>query len=146
MAPLSSLVSASPTDQTLLRALTLRIAADVGSIYDPSPTFAYSWDPELPTSPKQHHVGNGHSIDLGPHPADPLARLQSPGEGEHFQGPNVQKQKVFGQEIYVYSGRGGYVYNTHPHVLSTAPRLMCPELAHTRFGDSSSESRLQIQR
>ena len=97
----------------LSHALTRRtsIAADAGSTYEPSPAFTYFWDPDQPTSPKQHHVGNGHSIDLGPHPADPLAQpfLGSEG-GEHFQGPNVQKQKVFGQEIYVYSGRGGYVH------------------------------------
>ncbi|KAH9056664.1 hypothetical protein EDB87DRAFT_1202257 [Lactarius vividus] len=84
----------------------LIVTADAGSIYEPSPAFTYSWDPDQPTSPKQHRAG--HSIDLGPHPADPLAQpfLGSEG-GEHFHGPNVQKQKVFGQEIYVYSGRGG---------------------------------------
>ena len=86
-------------------------AADAGSFYEPPPCFTYSWDPDQHTSPRQHHVGNGHSIDLGPHPADPLARpFQNPEEGEQFQGPNVQEQRVYGQELYVYSGRGGYVH------------------------------------
>lgn len=85
----------------------LIVTADGGSFYEPPPVFAYYWDPDQHTSPRQHHVGNGHSIDLGPHPADPMARpFQSPVEGEHF-GPNVQHQTVYGREIYVYSGRGG---------------------------------------
>jgi hypothetical protein len=99
------------------RALTRRAstAADAGSIYTPPPNLAYSWDPDQQISPRQHHVGNGHMIDLGPHPADPLARpFQDLEENEHFHGPNVQEQRVYGQEIYVYSGRGGYVH-THTH-------------------------------
>jgi hypothetical protein len=110
------IVSKWHSEWTLIaaRALTWRTstAADGGSFYEPPPVFAYYWDPDQHTSPRQHHVGNGHSIDLGPHPADPMARpFQSPVEGEHF-GPNVQHQTVYGREIYVYSGRGGYVH-TH---------------------------------
>ncbi|KAI9456269.1 hypothetical protein BJY52DRAFT_1204831 [Lactarius psammicola] len=73
----------------------LIVTADAGSIYEPSPAFT--------TTP-----GMDTRIELGPHPADPLAQpFQGLEGGEHFQGPNLQKQKVLGQEIYVYSGRGG---------------------------------------
>ncbi|KAI0303483.1 hypothetical protein B0F90DRAFT_1809674 [Multifurca ochricompacta] len=86
----------------------LIVTADIGSIYEPPPTFKYSWDPSQPASLKQHDVNNGHLVDLGPHPADPMAQpFRSPADGEEFQGPNTQEQRVFGREIYVYSGRGG---------------------------------------
>lgn len=105
------------------------VAADAGSFYEPPPSFVYSWDPDQQTSPKQRQVKDGYSIDLGPHPADPFARpFQGPEEGEHFQGPNVQEQKVFGQEIYVYSGRGGYVLI---HTCSARLRGSCVRICYS---------------
>ena len=51
----------------------------------------------------------GQVVDLGPHPADPLAQdFHSVGDATPLDGPTILEQKVFGTEIYVYSGRGGY--------------------------------------
>jgi hypothetical protein len=91
------------------------IAADAGSNYEPSPTFKYSWDPDQPSSPHKRSLNQGTLVDLGPHPADPTAQpYTSETEDEYFQGPNAQEKTVFGQEIYVYVGRGGYVRCTFP--------------------------------
>ena len=77
--------------------------------------------------------------------ARPFQNLEG---GEQFRGPNVQEQRVYGQEIYVYSGLGGYVHTPtcsawlqdscvrldvlyqHIHVLE----IPHPNTAH-KFGD-----------
>jgi hypothetical protein len=87
------------------------VAADAGSIYEPHPTFKYSWDPDQPLSPHRPSLSHGPLVDLGPHPADPTAQpFRSETEDEPYQGPNAQEKTVSGQEIYVYVGRGGYVH------------------------------------
>ena len=47
---------------------------------------------------------------MGPHPADPMAaHIGSQAYDGRLEGPNVLEQRVFGRDIYVYSGRGGWV-------------------------------------
>jgi hypothetical protein len=56
---------------------------------------------------------------LGPHPADPMAQHNRKKENdEHLEGPNIVEKQVFGTELYVYSGRSGYVL--------TVPRVSTP--------------------
>lgn len=89
------------------------IASDAGSVYEPHPTLTYRWDPDgppkLPNGPHLNGQTNGHSFDLGPHPADPHSTgLPSPnGDAGGFPGPNARTQSISGQEIWVYEGTGG---------------------------------------
>ena len=86
-------------------------AADAGSIYDPPPTLVYRWDPEIrPPVGMSSEQSRGPSVDLGYHPADPLA-THIPGDPQSplgIQGPNAQKKEVAGQDIWFYHGNGGY--------------------------------------
>lgn len=89
----------------------LSAAADAGSTYEPYPTLKYRWDPNPNRSTiynRQYNVRGGQGIDLGPHPADPMAaHIGSQAYDGHLEGPNILEQRVLGRDIYVYSGRGG---------------------------------------
>lgn len=87
------------------RGAALIVTADAGSTYEPYPTLKYRWDPKRST---QHNKQcSVQDVDLGPHPADPLAaHIGSEEYDGHLEGPNVREQKVLGRDIYVYSGRG----------------------------------------
>jgi hypothetical protein len=91
----------------------LPVAADAGSTYEPYPTLKYRWDPSPNHSAifnRQYSVKDGQSVDLGPHPADPMAaHIGRQAYDGHLEGPNILEQRVFGRDIYVYSGRGGCV-------------------------------------
>ncbi|KAI0317869.1 hypothetical protein OF83DRAFT_1083328 [Amylostereum chailletii] len=92
------------------RGAALVVTADVGSVYEPFPTLTYTWDPDRAhTSQKKHGATNGgRSIDLGPHPADPMTMHYAPGhESMSYDGPRSQARQAIGQEIYVYEGNGG---------------------------------------
>ncbi|KAI0060801.1 hypothetical protein BV25DRAFT_1917361 [Artomyces pyxidatus] len=95
-------------EQGVWHGAAMVVTADAGSTYDPYPTLAYSWDPDHSTTFKKAH-SNGRSVDLGPHPADPMSMYYAPGHAPDpsHQGPNVQRQQVPGQEIWVYVGNGG---------------------------------------
>lgn len=92
-------------------------AADSGSFYDPVPVLTYQWDPEEPQrSPHSPTASTFSHFDLPPHPADPHATAifppddVVPDEARRKMGSSTgddQTQRVTGQEIYVYSGRGG---------------------------------------
>lgn len=87
------------------------IAADAGSTYDPNPRLTYSWDPDRPVKlprANSRQYQRGQSVDLGPHPADPLSLPRPTANGE-YHGPNEVQKHVRGQEIWVYVGNGGYV-------------------------------------
>jgi len=90
---------------------TTFVAADAGSTYEPYPTLKYRWDPKHSAPYNRPYIVPGaQGIDLGPHPADPMAvHIGSQYDG-HFEGPSVLEQRVLGKEIYVYSGRGGHVF------------------------------------
>lgn len=100
---------------------TVFVAADAGSTYEPSPILKYRWDPKRTTSHRrQQSIQSAQGVDLGPHPADPMAQhYRSQADDGHLEGPSVVEKSVFGTEIYVYSGGGGYVstlYALHSHV------------------------------
>ncbi|CCM03699.1 uncharacterized protein FIBRA_05845 [Fibroporia radiculosa] len=84
------------------------VTADAGSSYDPTPTLTYSWDPNAPLrtpgngTPRSHR---GYSVDLAPHPADPLSSAKCASEQEH--SPDTIIKVAHGEEIYVYEGPGG---------------------------------------
>jgi len=100
----------------------LIVTLDAGSTYEPYPTLKYRWDPRRSVRlNKQNNVQGLQGVDLGPHPADPMAVHDgSQVEDEHLEGQNMMEQKALGRDIYVHSGRGGY-----------APVLAClgPDLA-----------------
>ena len=100
------------------------VAADGGSTYEPYPTLKYCWDPKQPaTYHRQHGLQATQGVDLGPHPADPMALHFQANDG-YLQGPDVLEERVLGTELYVYSGRGGCVSILH---VST-PTLTCVHL------------------
>ena len=89
------------------------VAADAGSTYDPYPALKYWWNPKY-TAPLAHQrqvsVQGTQGVDLGPHPADPMAlHFGSLANDGYLEGPDVQERRVDGTEIYVYTGRGGCV-------------------------------------
>lgn len=88
---------------------TTFVAVDAGSTYEPYPTLKYRWDPKRFASPhRRSSVSGAQGVDLGPHPADPMAlHYGSQADDEYLEGPNVMERRVLGTEIYVYSGRGG---------------------------------------
>ena len=85
-------------------------AADAGSIYDPHPTFSYSWDPNAIPMRRTSSSTSKQSFDLGPHPADPHSNV-FPAISDHgsSMGPTTIRQRSAGQEIWVYCGNGGFV-------------------------------------
>ncbi|KAL4076965.1 hypothetical protein V8B97DRAFT_1866259 [Scleroderma yunnanense] len=99
----------------------LIVTADAGSFYDPVPVLTYQWDPEEPQrSPSSPSPASFSQYDLPPHPADPHATAiflpedvatpivdEPKGKTKSASGTMDQTQRVTGQEIYVYSGRGG---------------------------------------
>ncbi|KAI6103548.1 hypothetical protein F5141DRAFT_1189861 [Pisolithus sp. B1] len=98
----------------------LIVTADAGSFYDPVPVLTYQWDPEEPTrAPNSSTSSTFSKYDLPPHPADPHATTLLSWEdvekiGKDNEGSSKgctatidQTQRVIGQEIYIYSGRGG---------------------------------------
>ncbi|KAI6036071.1 hypothetical protein BKA83DRAFT_104189 [Pisolithus microcarpus] len=97
------------------------VAADAGSNYDPVPVLTYQWDPEEPGRvPNSPTSSTFSKYELSPHPGGPscdatsslggrcerLARMKKGGP-KACTGTIDQTQRVVGQEIYVYSGRGG---------------------------------------
>ena len=82
---------------------------DAGSSYEPYPTLKYCWDPKRFASPhRRSSVSAAQVVDLGPHPADPMAlHYGSQADDEYLEGSNIMERRVLGTEIYVYSGRGG---------------------------------------
>lgn len=88
-------------------------AVDAASVYDPHPTLTYGWDPETAPSmsraQSQSPTNAGQSFDLGPHPADPLSMVQPTVYVDNHESPTEIKQRVPGQEIWVYVGSGGCV-------------------------------------
>ena len=90
---------------------TSSVAADAGSTYEPYPSLKYRWDPKRSTPYyRRYSAQSARGVDLGPHPADPMAvHIGSQPLDGHIEGPNVIEQKVLGRDIYVYSGRGGWV-------------------------------------
>lgn len=88
------------------------VAADAGSTYEPLPTLKYRWDPRR--SVRLNRPYNVQGVDLGPHPADPMAVHDgSQVEDEHLEGPNMMERRALGKDIYVHSGRGGYAPVLH---------------------------------
>ncbi|KAI0050058.1 hypothetical protein FA95DRAFT_1677081 [Auriscalpium vulgare] len=87
----------------------LIVTADAGSVYEPYPTLRYSWDPDSPTAFQKKHGAGSVSVDLGPHPADPMSMHYNPGVAAHatYQGPNARTESTPGQELWVYVGNGG---------------------------------------
>jgi len=100
---------------------TITLAADSGSSYEPFPVLTYQWDPEEIARPSARPRGSHYHYDLGPHPADPHATAmagpsaQLPDANKAYFGDYKEKgntrddqtQRVTGQEIYVYAGKGG---------------------------------------
>lgn len=98
----------------------LIVTADAGSNYDPVPVLTYQWDPEEPGRvPNSPTSSTFSKYELSPHPADPHATpllawedvaktgTDEKGRPKACTGTIDQTQRVVGQEIYVYSGRGG---------------------------------------
>ncbi|KAI6150305.1 hypothetical protein BKA82DRAFT_4461602 [Pisolithus tinctorius] len=87
----------------------LIVTADAGSFYDPVPVLTYQWDPEEPArTPNGSTLSTFSKYDLSPHPADPHATALLTWEESKTKATSIdQTQRVVGQEIYVYSGRGG---------------------------------------
>jgi hypothetical protein len=96
---------------------SLFVAADAGSTYEPYPTLKYRWNPRRSVRhslSRQYSVHGPQGVDLGPHPADPMAVHDgSQVEDEHLEGPNIMERRAPGTDIYVYSGRGGYAPVLH---------------------------------
>ncbi|KAF7322852.1 C-CAP/cofactor C-like domain-containing protein [Mycena chlorophos] len=91
------------------RGAVLIVTSDSGSVYDPHPTLAFEWDPDL--SPISEPVERP-SYELAPHPSDPNMSNSlgyhpghSPTNGDSH-GPNYQKEQVPGHEIWCYVGTG----------------------------------------
>lgn len=125
------------------------LAADAGSTYEPYPILKYRWDPKSTASiHRQNSVRSVRDVDLGPHPADPMAQHNRRQDGERLEGPNVLEKMVFGMELYVYSGRSGYVFMAclHTNLAQNSPTFISVLSAHTRFGDSSFGFRFPILR
>ncbi|KAI0274421.1 hypothetical protein BGY98DRAFT_1090604 [Russula aff. rugulosa BPL654] len=76
-------------------------SADAGSTYEPYPTLKYRWDPRRSVRHnRQYGVQSSRGVDLGPHPADPLAaHYETLVEDDHLEGPNIMEQI-----LYVYFG------------------------------------------
>ncbi|KAI9511315.1 hypothetical protein F5148DRAFT_1274284 [Russula earlei] len=89
----------------------LIVTADSGSTYEPYPTLRYFWDPRQSASAPRQPSSHGHGaavVDLGPHPADPMAQhFHNVANDEPLEGPTVLEKSVVGTEIYVYGGRSG---------------------------------------
>ncbi|KAI0253869.1 hypothetical protein BJV78DRAFT_1189908 [Lactifluus subvellereus] len=82
----------------------LIVTADAGSTYEPFPTFKYSWDPDQPLPSHRHHVHQGRSVDLGPHPADPTAQpFRSQTEDEPPQARMRRKRQSSGKRFITYT-------------------------------------------
>jgi hypothetical protein len=117
------------------------VAADAGSTYEPLPTLKYRWDPRRSVRlNRQYNVQGSQGVDLGPHPADPMAVHDgSQVEDEHLEGPNIIERRALGKDIYVHSGRGGYAPVLHVSTPDLAEflRVFRYLSAHTPFGDSS---------
>lgn len=86
------------------------VAADVGSTYEPYPTLKYRWDSSHSVRhDRQYNVQGSQGVDLGPHPADPMAvHNGSQVEDEYLEGSNITERRALGTDIYVHSGRNGY--------------------------------------
>ncbi|PCH38463.1 hypothetical protein WOLCODRAFT_66563 [Wolfiporia cocos MD-104 SS10] len=95
-------------EQGFWRGAALIVAADAGSSYEPLPMLTYSWDPDQPVVIARSQSQNlrGPSVDLGPHPADPMSTF-SPAPEQQKRGPNAMSVNARGQEIYIYPGNGG---------------------------------------
>lgn len=124
----------------------MSVAADAGSTYEPYPTLKYRWDPKC-SVPYNRQYSQGAQVDLGPHPADPMAaHIGSQAYDGHLEGPSVLEQSVLGRDIYVYSGRGGWVpfivSCTTPYLVDSWYAVISVILARTLFGDFSYKSRL----
>ena len=111
------------------------VAADAGSTYEPYPTLKYCWDPKHPTPYQRQLSVQSTGVDLGPHPADPMALHFQVNDG-YLEGPDVVEQSAVGTELHVYSGRGGCVYMLCV-LTPTLTSASTVSLAHTLFGDSS---------
>ena len=89
-------------------------------MYEPYPTLKYRWNPnprQAAPYNRQYNVQGVPGVDLGPHPADPMAaHIASQANDGQLEGPNILEQRVLGKDIYVYSGRGGWVLScTDPY-------------------------------
>ncbi|KAI0948563.1 hypothetical protein AcV7_009271 [Taiwanofungus camphoratus] len=96
-------------ERGIWRGAAMIVTADAGSTYDPNPRLTYSWDPDRPVKlprANSRQYQRGQSVDLGPHPADPLSLPRPTANGE-YHGPNEVQKHVRGQEIWVYVGNGG---------------------------------------
>ncbi|KAI0290515.1 hypothetical protein BC826DRAFT_1092547 [Russula brevipes] len=91
------------------RGAAMIVTADVGSTYEPYPSLKYCWDPKQTARLNRNHsLRRAHIVDLGPHPADPMAHnYRGQGDDEQLDGPTVLDQRVYGTELFVYGGRGG---------------------------------------
>lgn len=126
--------------QGIWRGAALVVTTDSGSVYHPHPKLTYEWDPDKLTpstlraqangkhapNPVQrstsnhqsenNHRGQGLSLELGPHPADPHA-IVLPGSPISTSaststvadppGPNASREDSYGQEIWVYASPNG---------------------------------------
>jgi hypothetical protein len=123
--PLFGLLVVGGTNASSTRGVAF-LAADAGSTYDPSPNLIYRWDPaSFQKDP------SAHGADLGPHPAaaDPMTQYYGRYDYDELLGEtNVQQQRVFGTELYVYYGRGGYVRELHIATPNLAENLTCAYL------------------
>jgi hypothetical protein len=89
------------------------VAADASSTYVPSPSLTFKWDPDAPSRTRRRRKLTGTSFDLAPHPADPHSTVVHPVVNDRTEfGPNAQSKQVFGQEIWMYAGNGGYIMVT----------------------------------
>ena len=131
-----------------------RPAADANSVYDPYPRLTYSWDPDVPASgptitraraqSSARPNGAGHSLDLWPHPTDPMSNVRLPESGAPLvspqPGPQARTENASGQEIWVYCGAQGCVIPSCLLVLIdpefTLSKCRRDHIARTRSGDS----------
>lgn len=95
-------------EQGIWLGAALIVTADSGSNYEQNPRFTYYWDPDQPVKLARRPSTTSHrgpSVDLGPHPADPMS---GPSHANREPlGPNAIVKEAKGQDIYVYIGVSG---------------------------------------
>ncbi|OCH90292.1 hypothetical protein OBBRIDRAFT_812785 [Obba rivulosa] len=98
-------------EQGVWRGAAMIVTADAGSNYEPHPTLTYSYDPTAPVTlsrgPSKLQKG-ARPVDVTPLPVDSNCNTPTV-ESLEISGasPGLVQRQASGQEIWVYTGRGG---------------------------------------
>lgn len=98
--------------------ISFAVAADAGSSYEPYPKVSMYWDSDNRSERSTTPILDRASVDLGPHPSDPLSGSTMPSvhSSQPVDGMKTRADaqlEISGQDIYVYAGTNGFFLVSH---------------------------------